>query len=164
MKRGRPKAASSRLNRISPGLVTSSRGRAVTARWDAGANHWLVLVEARQAAGAQLRIPDRAAFPAHPRMAEARADLQQPVVATAFDDVPACRPVAKIATAGLRPVCHELVLDVLRVRRRHECDASDRESQAHYSLHHDRGTPSPGWSRVEQAVVGRGSREKIRLL
>src|SRR5947207_5501628 len=97
-------------------------------------------------------------------MAEARADLQQPVVVAALDDVPPCRPVAKIAAAGLRPVCHQLVLHDLRIRRRHECYAGRRESQAYYSLHHDRGTPSPGWSRVEQAVVGRGSREKIRLL
>src|ERR1700740_625547 len=86
-KRGRPGAASSqqhRKNGLVAGLptMTQPRGR----RRGAGHNG-LVLLEARQALRVQLRIADRPAFPAHPRMPERKVAFEQAVVMPALDDV-----------------------------------------------------------------------------
>src|SRR2546430_15007062 len=87
----------------SPSLVARARSRPITPRQGGGAYHRLILVEARQAIGTQLRIADRPALPAHARLAEAGANLQQPVIVAAPQNVPARNPVAEKTAAGLRP-------------------------------------------------------------
>src|SRR5207248_10689939 len=130
----------------SPSLVARARSRTIAPRQAGGAHHRLILVEARQAIGTQLRIADRPALPAHARLAEAGADLQQPVIVAALDDVPARIPVAEIAAAGLRPVCDELISDNLRVLGGGQRNAGGRKSETNDSFHHDPVTPSRGWS------------------
>src|SRR3954451_14142928 len=107
----------------------------------------LVLLEAGQALRTQLRIVDRPALAAHPRVAEAHAGLQQPVVALTGDDIAPRRPVAEITPAGPWPNRFYLRLNsrrlgiVLRLRRRHRCQgqAGSREGQARRGLvQHDR--------------------------
>src|SRR5205085_3697931 len=145
-RRGRPKAASLIPQTTVPSLVARARSRPITPRQGGGAYHRLILVEARQAIGTQLRIADRPALPAHARLAEAGADLQQPVIVAALDNVPARIPVAEIAAAGLRPVCDELIADNLRVRGGGQRNAGGRKSETNDSFHHDPVTPSRGWS------------------
>src|SRR5205085_10024233 len=99
----------------SPSLVARARSRPITPRQGGGAYHRLILVEARQAIGTQLRIADRPALPAHARLAEAGANLQQPVIVAAVDNVSALNPVAEIAAAGVWPVCDGLVDEHLRL-------------------------------------------------
>src|SRR5437764_13501840 len=112
----------------SPSLVARARSGPIAPRQGGGSHHRLILVEARQAVGAQLRIADRPALPAHARLAEAGADLQQPVIVAALDNVPARIPVAEIAAAGLRPVCDELIADNFRVRCVSQSTAVDRKA------------------------------------
>src|SRR5438270_4600066 len=100
----------------SPSLVARARSRPITPRQGGGAYHRLILVEARQAIGTQLRIADRPALPAHARLAEAGVNLQQTVIVAALDNVPARSPIAEIAADGLRPVYDELITDSSRVR------------------------------------------------
>src|SRR5205814_5364841 len=100
-KRGRPETASPISQMIgraySPSLVARARSRPITPRQGGGAYHRLILVEARQTIGTQLAIAVRAALPAHGLLAEAGANLQQPVIVAALDNVPARIPVAEIA-------------------------------------------------------------------
>src|SRR5437763_6698869 len=145
-RRGRPKAASLIPQATVPSLVARARSRPIAPRQGGGAYHRLILVEARQAIGTQLRIADRPALPAHARLAEAGANLQQPVIVAALDHVPARIPVAEIAAAGLRPVGDELIADNLRVRGRRQRNAGGRKSETNDSFHHDPVTPSRGWS------------------
>src|SRR5439155_10109687 len=99
-------AASSR-QAASYSLVAGAR---IGPRCPGRADHRLELVEARQAAGMQLRIANRSAFRAHARLTESPVGLQQCVVVAALDHVPPRRPVPEIASAGLRAVGHEFVV------------------------------------------------------
>src|SRR5437763_6423123 len=128
----------------SASLVARARRRPITPRQGGGAYHRLILVEARQAIGTQLRIADRPALPAHARLAEAGADLQQPVIVAALDNVPARIPVAEIAAAGLRPDCDQLIADNLRVPGRGPPNAGGRKSEADDRFQNGPVTPSLG--------------------
>src|SRR5256885_15750903 len=85
----------------SASLVARARSRPIAPRQGGGAHHRLILVEARQAIGTQLRIADRPALPAHARLAEAGADLQQPGIVAALDYGSARLPASANAPAGL---------------------------------------------------------------
>src|SRR5256885_8916647 len=89
----------------SASLVARARSRPITPRQGGGAYHRLILVEARQAIGTQLRIADRPALPAHARLAEAGANLQQPVIVAALDNDPPSPSAAQTCPAGMRPCC-----------------------------------------------------------
>src|SRR5207247_8840847 len=73
--------------------------------WCRRADEWLVLTEARNALGMEIRIGDRPALLAHPRLAESGVCFQQPIVAFALDHVPPRRPGGRhVARVGLRAV------------------------------------------------------------
>jgi hypothetical protein len=70
---------------------------------------FVLITEARDAALMQLRIDDRAAFRAHPRLTECAVGVDQPDIAMALDDILPCRPVrGRVFDIGLRPVRHQL--------------------------------------------------------
>src|SRR2546430_17435489 len=120
----------------SPSLVARARSRPITPRQGGGAYHRLILVEARQAIGTQLRIADRPALPAHARLAEAGANLQQPVIVAAIGNVPARIPGAEIAAAGVRPVCGEPTAGNFRRRGAGPRDAGGPANAAHARVAH----------------------------